>query len=127
MPSTICSIENGSVDNHQHISILFYPSYPLPRTLTGKILEQLSHFRSLSGPKVESFPGLVLNFEKSGLIFSNEKDMPKGIYPYPFDFFTIENFWEYFLLEEIDLIDVIYVPMYRGPCRGGSDLNILKT
>lgn len=43
------------------------------------------------------------------------------------DFFTIENFWEYFLLEEMDLIDVIYAPVYRGSYRGGSDLNILKT
>ena len=60
MPSTICSIENEPVDNHQHIYILFYPSYPLPRTLTGKIMEWPSHFRSQLGPKVEPYPRLEL-------------------------------------------------------------------
>ena len=52
MPSTICSIENESVDNHLLISIL--PSYPL-------------HFRSL---------GIFENFWD---FFSEEIDLIDGI------------------------------------------------
>ena len=109
MPSTICSIENGSVDNHQHISILFYPSYLEPlRIKFWNGPHMWGHSWDLKLSHMTHIPDLGLLLKMS-------------------DFFTIENFWEYFLLEEMDLIDVIYAPVYRGSYRGGSDLNILKT